>query len=89
MKIGSFARGDAPEQIVNMPLTSFPKRRVVFLLGNGFSRDVGFPSMEELWDLGLQCSIPWLREALEGARSRYPLSFFIKKELKELEELRG
>ena len=87
MKAGSFPDSDAPEQIVSMPLPASHQRQITFLLGNGFSRDVGFPSMEELWDLGLQCSIPWLTEALEGARSRYPLSFFIKKELKELELL--
>ena len=72
---------------MSTPPPLFSRRRVTFLLGNGFSRDVGFPSMEELWNLGLQCSIPWLEEALEDARSRYPLSFFIKKELKELELL--
>lgn len=61
------------------------KQKIIFLLGNGFSQGFGFPSMSELWD---KCLVPeddYYKNALEEAKSRYPLAYFIDKGIKEME----
>ena len=59
--------------------------KVVFLVGNGFSQGLGFPSMKQLWERSLQSSDTRYNSSdtrynrfLEEAKGRYPLSRFIR-----------
>jgi len=61
------------------------KQKLIFLLGNGFPQGFGFPGMSELWD---KCLVPeddYYKNALEEAKSRYPLAYFVDKGIKEME----
>lgn len=61
----------------------------VFILGNGFSMGMGFPSSEELWNISLELSKQFasdgLGKSLEKAKAKYPLSCFIEKNITDIE----
>lgn len=63
------------------------RRKIVLLLGNGFSQGFKFPSMEELWDKCLEPSEDRFEDFLSKAKSTYPLSYFSAKQIKNFELL--
>lgn len=66
------------------------KRKVVFVLGNGFSCGLGFLTFDELWDLLLEPYADKKNSAvyfLEEAKDKYPLSYFIHNKIKDIELL--
>jgi hypothetical protein len=63
------------------------KQKILFFFGNGFSQGFGFPNMNGLWEICLKSSHKYYRNSLEEAKSRYPLSYFVTNDIRDIELL--
>lgn len=63
------------------------KSKIIFFLGNGFSQGFGFPSFRELWKICLDPQHERYKHFLDEAKNHYPLNFFIKENITDIELL--